>query len=49
MGHESKTKASRRDLRKALGNDTTIWAMECFDVIKLRGFWGRMKWLFLGK
>ena len=49
MGHQELAKAERRLARKILGNETALWAMKCVEVIKLRGFWGRMKWLVFGK
>lgn len=48
MGQAQLSKAERRHVRKALGDDATFWAMHCFEVIKVRGFWGRLRWLFLG-
>jgi hypothetical protein len=49
MGHSEVAKRERRQVRKVLGDETAFWAFECFNIIKVRGFWGRMKWLFTGK
>lgn len=49
MGRESQVKFDRRQVRKAFGPEAEFWAFQCFDVIKVRGFWGRLKWLVTGK
>lgn len=49
------TKVTHRKIRKALGPDladTVVFTearMQIVMGIVRRGFWGRMKWLFLGR
>ena len=49
------SKANRRDIRKALGPEAfdvlqehTIRIRAHAQILR-RGFWGRLKWLFLGR
>lgn len=49
MGHAEQVKRERRQVRRVLGDETAMFALECFDVIRVRGFWGRIWWLLTGK
>lgn len=49
MGHEQRVKEMRRQARKALGSDAGYLALQSFEILHMRTFWGRLKWLFLGR
>jgi hypothetical protein len=49
MGREASVKVGRRELRQAVGKEAEFWALQCYGVLFVRGFFGRLKWLFLGK
>jgi hypothetical protein len=49
VGHQEKVKALRRQTRKAWGEDAAFFGFETYHVMFVRGFWGRMKWLLLGR
>lgn len=48
MGQTEQRKATRRELRKAVGESAAINVLELHRFLR-RGFFGRLKWLLLGK
>lgn len=49
LGSSPRAKKDRRRIRKALGDEATFFAIRGFEVVRLRGFWGRLKWLLTGR
>ncbi len=49
MGREAKAKFDRREVRKVVGDEAAFWTFQCYGVLFVRGFFGRLKWLFFGK
>ena len=49
MGKQQQAKALRRQARRAWGEDAAFFGFETYNVMFVRGFWGRLKWLILGR
>jgi hypothetical protein len=49
VSQASKAKATRRAVRRAVGDDAAFFTLETYRVIWRRSFWGRLKWLVFGR
>lgn len=46
--NQKQAKTGRKEVRKLIGVDGAWCAMKALDILQ-RGFWGRLKWLVLGR
>lgn len=53
MGRQAREKDAKRAARvlveSVFHGDAQGWKFKAFDVLTLRGFWGRLKWLVTGR